>query len=100
MGILSRYQATLDRLEIKPSKSGNQTLVITATLIEDQSPQELHFPLHLPFKLRDARQALQILIGKKNRKTTQSCISWPMGPQESSSLWWWSTAPTEANGCT
>ena len=50
MGILSRYQsasydlpegryqATLDRLEIMPSKSGNQTLVITATLLEDQSP--------------------------------------------------------------
>ena len=23
----------------------------------------MHFPLHLPFKLRDARQALKILIG-------------------------------------
>ena len=78
MGILSRYQsasydlpegryqATLDRLEIKPSKSGNQTLVITATLLEDQSPQELHFPLHLPFKLRDARQALKILLGTED----------------------------------
>ena len=61
-----RYQSTLDRLEIIPSKSGNQTLVITATLIEDQSPQELHFPLHLPFKLRDARQALKILIGTED----------------------------------
>ena len=78
MGILSRYQsasydlpegryqATLDRLEIKPSKSNNQTLVITATLIEDQSPQELHFPLHLPFKLRDAQQALKILLGTED----------------------------------
>jgi len=78
MGILSRYQsasydlpeghyqATLDRLEIRLSKSGNQTLVITATLIEDQSPQELHFPLHLPFKLREARQALKILLGTED----------------------------------
>ena len=61
-----RYQATLDRLEITPSKSVNQKLVITATLLEDQSPQELHFPLHLPFKLRDARQALKILIGTED----------------------------------
>ncbi len=78
MGILDRYQsinydlpeghyqATLDRLEIKPSKSGNKTLVITATLLEDQSPQLLHFPLHLPFKLRGARLALRVLLGKED----------------------------------
>ena len=61
-----RYQATLDRLEIKPSKSGNKTLVITATLLENQSPQLLHFPLHLPFKLRDARQAFEVLLSKED----------------------------------
>ena len=78
MGILDRYQsinynlpeghyqATLDRLEIKPSKSGNETLVITATLLEDQSPQMLHFPLHLPFKLRDAMKVFRVLLGKED----------------------------------
>ena len=55
-----------DGVSLDYEAAAELTLVITATLIEDQSPQELHFPLHLPFKLRDARQALKILLGTED----------------------------------